>query len=112
MSGFGRKFTAAAVAISLCAVPSAAIATTQPASVATTTAAAVPVSPWLTLSALSGNASAATAAAAAQGDEGPGFPPIAPLVVILLTIAGAIYILAHNDHGHVRVNLPEPVSPS
>ena len=110
MSGLGRKFTAAAVAMSLCAVPTAAIGA-APAAPART--AAVPTSSWLTLSAMSTSSSAATTAAAAQEDEGgPGFPPIAPLIVILATIAGMIYILVSDNDGEFDLNLPEPVSPN
>jgi len=112
MSGFGRKITAASIAVSLCAVPTAAIGA-APAPVALSqTAAATPVNPWLTLSAMTSSSSAAATAAAAQGDGEPGFPPIAPLVVILATIAVAIYILVKDDDGgHIDIDLPEPVSP-
>ena len=114
MSGFGRKFTAAAIAMSLCAVPTAAVATTPAAPIASTQAAAVPASPWLTLSALTTGSSAATsaavAAAAEDNDNGPGWPPIAPLVVILATIAAMVYILV-KDNGHGGFHLT-PVSPS
>ena len=53
---------------------------------------------------------AASAAAAAQGDDGPGFPPIAPLVVILGTIALAIWILVHDEDDDDFFDI-EPVSP-
>jgi len=114
MSGIGRKFTATAVALSLCAVPTAAIAATPAAPIAATQAAATPASSWLTLSAMTTSSSAATAAAAAQydDDDGPGFPPIAPLIVILATIAGMIYILVSDNDGGFDLNLPEPVSPN
>jgi len=114
MSGFGRKFTSAAIAMSLCAVPTAAVAATPAVPVASTQAAAVPASPWLTLSALTTSSSAATSAAAAaaaqDNDNGPGWPPIAPLVVILATIAAMVYILV-KDNGHGGCHLT-PVSPS
>ena len=53
--------------------------------------------------------SAATTAAAAQGDPGPGFPPIAPLAVILATIAMAVYLLVKDENPHFHA---EPVSPA
>ena len=55
------------------------------------------------------SSSAATNAAAEQGyDDGSGFPPVVPLVIILATIATAIYILTKDDdHGHFV-----PVSPA
>jgi hypothetical protein len=111
MAGFGRKVTAAAVAMSLCAVPTVAIGATPSASGAPAAVSATSSS-WLTLSAMTSSSSAATAAAAAQGDgDGSGFPPIAPLVVILATIAAAVYILVKDDDGG-HVNLPIPVSPA
>lgn len=98
MSGFGRKITAAAVAASLCVVPTAAIGATPAATPAVAPqSATTPANPWLTLSAMTTSSSAASAAAAAQGDPGPGFPPIAPLAVILATIALAVYILVKDD---------------
>lgn len=111
MAGFGRKFTAAAVAMSLCAIPTVAIGATPSAPAAPLSAPAASSS-WLTLSAMTSSSSAATAAAADQydGDRRAGFPPIASLAVILATIAAAIYILVKNDHGHV--DLPIPVSPA
>jgi len=59
------------------------------------------------------SSSAATTAAAARDydDRGPGFPPIAPLLVILATIAVAIYILVKDNDGHIGFH-PNPVSPS
>lgn len=112
MSGFGRKITAAAVAMSLCAVPTAAIgAAPSAAPVAASQSVAAPSNPWLTLSAMTTSSSAAAAAAAAQNDDGPGFPPIPPLVVILATIAAAIYILAKgDDHNHLHIF--QPISPA
>jgi hypothetical protein len=116
MSGFGRKITAAAVAMSLCAVPTAAIAASPAAPVAMPATAvpasqtAAPTSPWLTLSAMTTSSSAATAAAAAEDyDDGPGWPPIAPLIVILATIAVAIYIVTKDDSGDLHF---QPVSPA
>lgn len=114
MSAFGRKITAAAVALSLCAVPTAAIAATPAPPAAATRVAATPASSWLALSAMTTSSSAASTAAAAQDyDDGPGFPPIAPLIVILATIAAAIYIAAKGDgNGEFDLNLPTPVSPA
>jgi len=97
MMGFGRKITAAAIAFSLCAVPTAAIGASPTPAVAPV--AAAPASPWLTLSAMTTSSSAATSAVAAQdGDGGPGFPPVVPLVIILATVALAIYILTKDDN--------------
>jgi len=103
MLGFGRKLTAAAVAMSLCAVPTVAIGAT-PAAPAAVPQASVQGNPWLTLSAMTTSSSATTAAVAGQGNDGPGFPPIAPLAVILATIAAAIYIAVNNGNGHVSVS--------
>lgn len=109
MSAFGRKITAAAIAISLCAVPTAAIgASPSPAAVPV---AAAPTNPWLTLSAMTTSSSAATSATATaeQGyDDGLAFPPAVPLVVILATVAMAIYILTRDDDDG---NL-SPISPA
>jgi hypothetical protein len=59
---------------------------------------------------MTSSSSAASSAAAAQGYERPGFPPIAPLLVILATIAAAIYIAVKDDDGG-HVDLPLPASP-
>jgi CubicO group peptidase (beta-lactamase class C family) len=103
MSGFARKLTAAAIAMSLLAVPTGAIAGAAPPTAAPTASA----SPWVKLSAMTSTSSSA-AAAAVQGEDGPGFPPIAPLVVILGTIALAVYILTKDDDDE---DLGLPVSP-
>lgn len=97
MPGFTRKLTAAAIATSLLAVSTASIAAAPaaaraPAPAATTTQA----NPWIALSAMTSSSSSA-AAAAQDNDGGPGFPPIAPLIVILGTIALAVYILTKDD---------------
>jgi len=112
MSGFGRKITAAAVAMSLCAVPTAAIGASPISSAARV--ATTQTSPWLTLSAMTTSSSAASAAAAAQSDDGgTGFPPVVPLVIILATIALGIYILTKDDDdGDFNFIPGEPVSPS
>ena len=114
MSSFGRKITGAAIALSLCAVPTAAIAatSTRAAPAAVPAAAPAPTNPWLTLSAMTTSSSAATSAAAAQGydDEGPSFPPVIPLVIILATIAMAIYIVTKDDKDG-DFSLVNPVSP-
>jgi len=106
MLGIVRRVTAAAVAASLAAVPTGAIAAApRAASPAVGTAS---TSPWLTLSAMTSTSSSAAAAAAAQGDDGPGFPPVAPLIVILGTFALGIYILTkHDNHGPLGL----PISP-
>lgn len=110
MWAFGRKITALAVAGSMCVVPTAAIGASRPAAAAPAPVAVAPASPWVALSAMTASSSAASAAAAQDIDEGPGFPPIAPLLVIVATIAAAIYIATRNDdHGHVHFVIP--VSP-
>jgi hypothetical protein len=109
MSNIVRKFTAAAVAMSLVTIPTATIAATPAAPVAAApTVVAPPANAWLSLSAMTANSSSAAAAAAAQDDDGPGFPPIAPLVVILATIGVAIWILTKGDNDS---DLDLPVSP-
>ncbi len=112
MSGFVHRLTLAAVGVSLCVVPTGAIAaspepTVQP-------AAAVPtVDAWLALSAMTtGSSSASAAAAAAQDDDDDddrvGFPPWSSLGVIVATIGVAIYILL-KDHNH---DIELPLSPA
>ena len=97
MSGIARRITATAVAASLVVVPSGAIAASPAAPrTAAPTASTAPTNPWVTLSAMTSTSSSA-ANAALQDDEGPGFPPIAPLIVILGTIALAVYILTKDD---------------
>lgn len=108
MSGFARKLTAAAVATSLLAVSTSAIAAAPAAPRAASPTATASANPWLTLSAMTSTSSSAATAAAAQGEEGPGFPPIAPLIVILGTIALGVYILTKNDDDD---DLGLPVSP-
>ena len=104
MSGIGRNITAAAAAISLCIVPTAAIAATPVASAAAAPVAAAPVNPWLALSAMTTSSSAVSSAAAAQGEDGDGGVPILPLAVILATIGVAVYILVKDDSS-------DPISP-
>ena len=111
MTNIVRKFTAAAVAMSLVAIPTASIAATPAAPVAAApTVVAPPANAWLSLSAMTANSSSAAAAAAATEDyDGDrGFPPIAPLVVILATIGVAIWILTKGDNDS---DLDLPVSP-
>ena len=105
MSGIVRKITAAAIAASLTVVPTGAIAAPTAAAPAAT---ATPANPWLALSAMTSTSSSAASAAALQDDDGPGFPPIAPLIVILGTIALAVYILTKDDDGD---DLGLPLSP-
>ena len=115
MSALMRSFTAVVVAVSLCSVSTGAIAA-APATAAAAPqapATAAPTNPWLTLGAMTSSSSAASAAVVAQDDDdGPGFPPIAPLLVILATIAVGIYILVSDDDGHIDIPLPDPVSPA
>lgn len=113
MSGFVRKLAAVAVATSLLAVPTGAIAASPAAAPPTARQAAntTTANPWVTLSAMTSSSSAASAAAA-QGEEGPGFPPIPPLIVILGTIALAVYILTKDDDSDIDLPIgEEPVSP-
>jgi hypothetical protein len=115
MSSLVRMLTAGAVAMALVAVPTGSMAAAPvalPQPTAQQAGAAASVNPWLTLSAMSSSSSNAATAAAAQGEGegGPGFPPIAPLAVILGTIALAIWILAHDDDGDIDF-IEEPVSP-
>lgn len=109
MSGFARRITAAAVAASLIAVPTGAIAASPAAtSSAAPAASASPANPWLKLSAMTSTSSSAANAAALQDGEGPGFPPIAPLIVILGTIALGVFIVTKDDDDDP---LGFPVSP-
>jgi hypothetical protein len=57
MSNFVRKFTAAAVAMSLVTIPTASIAATPAAPQAAPTAVAPPANAWLSLSAMTANSS-------------------------------------------------------
>ena len=116
MPSLVRKLSAAATAVAMIAVPTGSIAS-APASVASQAAvqqanAAASTNPWLTLSAMTGSSSSASAAAAAaaQGEAGPDFPPIAPLVVILGTIALGVWILLKDDKGQ-RANRGDPDDP-
>lgn len=109
MSGFTRSLLVTAVASSLCLVPTAAIAASPAPAVQPMTATAAGGSPWVTLSAMTTSSSSAATAAARHTDDdddhaGWVFPPIAALVVILATIALAIYILTKDDDG-------DPISP-
>jgi hypothetical protein len=56
------------------------------------------------LSAMTGNSSSAAMAAttAAKGESGSDFPPIAPLMVILGTIALGAWILFYDESGKGR----------
>lgn len=106
MSDILRKVTAAAIAASLTAVPTGAIAASPAAPTAAPAASSTSANPWVALSAMTSTSSSATAAL--QDDDGPGFPPIAPLIVILGTIALAVYILTKDDDGD---DLGLPLSP-
>ena len=112
--GIARKLTAAAVATALMAVPTGAIASSQPAPsvVSQQAATATPAAnPWLTLSAMTTTSGAANAAAL-QDDDGMGFPPLVPLAIILATIALAIWILLDDDDDDgIDFGPEEPVSP-
>jgi hypothetical protein len=105
MWGSGRKIAAAAVAFSLCAVPTAALgANPSVRAAAATPGATAPVSPWLTLSAMTTSSSAATTAALRHEEGHAGFPPLPVLAVILATIAVAIWILVDDDDGRLGIS--------
>jgi hypothetical protein len=108
MSGILRRVSAVAVAASLVAVPTGAIAAAPPAPrTAATTAATTQANPWVALSAMTSSSSASSAAL--RHEEGhAGFPPILPLIVILGTIALAVYILTKDDDDEP---LGFPISP-
>jgi len=110
MPGFTRRLTAIAVATSLLAVSTGAIAAPPaPSRNATPAASAATSNPWLALSAMTSTSSSASAAAAQDYEgEGPGFPPIVPLSVILGTIALGVYILTKDDDDEP---LGLPISP-
>lgn len=96
MPGIVRRVTAAIVAGSLVAVSSGAIAASPAPPAAATPAATTPANPWVALSAMTTSSSAANTAL--RHEEGHmGFPPIAPLIVILGTIALGIYIVTKDD---------------
>lgn len=112
MPSLARNLTAAAAIISLCSVSTVALASTpagpgigRPAPVASG-----PSSQWITLSAMTTGSSAASTATDDQVETNIGFPPVAPLVVILATIATTVYLLLRDDHHHFDFELP--VSPS
>lgn len=108
MPGIARSITAAAIAASLVAVPTGAIAASPAPARAAAPAATTPTNPWIALSAMTSTSSGAANAAALQDGDGPGFPPIAPLIVILGTIALGVYILTKDDDDDP---LGFPVSP-
>ena len=92
MPGIVRRVTAAIVAGSLVAVSSGPVAASPAPPPAATTSA----NPWVALSAMTTSSSAANTAL--RHEEGHmGFPPIAPLIVILGTIALGIYIVTKDD---------------
>lgn len=103
MLGCGRKLAAFAAAVSLLVGSGAAFAaqpTRAPAPISEASAPATGADPWLTLSAMTVSSSSASAAAATQGESVPiSWPHIAPLSVVLGTIATAIYILLDDDNG-------------
>ena len=109
MPGFMRRLTATAVATSLLAVSTGAIAAAPAPRTAAPRVSNSQTNPWLALSAMtSTSSSAATAAAQDYDDDGPGFPPILPLIVILGTIALGVYILTKDDDDEP---LGFPISP-
>lgn len=96
MPGLVRRATAAAVAASLIAVPTGALA--APAAPRIAAPAATPTNPWIALSAMTSTSSSAAEVAAAQGVGVPVFPPIFPLIIALSTIALGVYVGTKNDN--------------
>ena len=101
MLGCVRKLAAVVAAVSLLSGSGAAVAAQAALAPAPTTEASTPepdANPWLTLSAMTASSTSVSAAAAAQGESVPtSWPHIAPLSVVLGTIATAIYILLDSD---------------
>ncbi len=97
MPNLVRKLCAAVATVAVVAVPTGAIAAAPPTPTPTVQQAssAASTNPWLTLSAMTGSSSSASAAAAAAAsdEDDDDFPPIAPLVVMLGTIALGVWIL-------------------
>lgn len=109
MLGQLRSCCAIAIVVSLIVAPSGALAAGQTAAQPIGAAqSAAPVSPWLTLSAMTSTSSEATAAAAAQQENVEGAPPTSSLSVIMSTIALAIWILLEDHDGDFDL---EPISP-
>jgi len=112
MPSLVRTLSAVAALGAVMAVPSGSIAAVQPAIPSPTAqqaGAAAATNPWLALSAMTSSSGAASAAAA-QGDAAVGPPPAAPLMVILGTIALAVWILSSDNDGDFNLT-EEPVSP-
>jgi hypothetical protein len=113
---------------SLAFAAAAALVFSPTAAAASTTQAPAQASPgpWMTLSMLNpaGATALGGAAAAAQpadalppeaADDPGGFHPPLPVIAVFLgVIALDIWILLAKDHGHghLRINVPPPVSPS
>lgn len=124
MLGCGRKLAACAAAISLLSGTGAAVAaqvSRAPAPALEANAQAQPANPWLTLSAMTASSSATSTTEAATGEAVQvGWPHIAPLSVVLGTIATAIYILLDEDNNkrdettiiHGIGLSPTPLSPA
>ncbi|MCL6697356.1 hypothetical protein LZ496_00930 [Sphingomonas sp. NSE70-1] len=115
MPNLVRRLCAVITAVAVVAVPTGSIAAAPPtpAPKVQQAAAAASTNPWLTLSAMTGSSSSAAAATAAAANDGgeAGFPPLAPLMVMLGTIALGVWILVHDDNGHFSIQ-QEPVSPA
>jgi hypothetical protein len=112
MPSLVRTLSAVAALGSVMAVPAGSIAAAQPAIPSPTVqqaSAAAATNPWLALSAMTSSSGAASAAAT-QGDATVGPPPVAPLMVILGTIALAVWILIGDNDGDFNLT-EEPVSP-
>jgi len=120
VSGLGRTITAVIVAAALPAAAIAAVPVPSPQPTAQQAAAAASTNPWLALSAMTagGTASAAAIAGARDDyddcdrsssqddddDDGCGVVPIAPLSVVLGTIALGVWILVHDQSEDSRGN--------
>ena len=124
MFGRVRNIAVATAAISLGIASSVAVpAPIAPAAtpVSEARAPAGQINPWLTLSAMTASTSSVSAIGAAQGEAAAvGWPNIAPLSVVLGSIATSIYILLDEDkdngNGSAMVQglglRPTPLSPA
>ena len=104
MPGIARRITAAAIAASLIAVPTGAIAGSA-APAAAPVATTAPANPWVALSAMT-TTSSASSAALRHDEDHVGLPPILPLIVIVGTIILGIWIITRDDDDDEGLGLP------